>query len=182
MFANLRALYGYMWGHPGKKLLFMGSEFAQRREWTHEGELEWWVTALPEHAGMQHWIRDLNRVYTSEGSLHRIDFSSDGFEWIDAGNAEMSITAFVRKSAAGSPVLVVTNFTPVPHRNFLVGVPVRGVWREILNSDARVYGGSGWGNLGGVESVPVAAHGRTDSLNLSVPPLATMMFRWEEHG
>jgi 1,4-alpha-glucan branching enzyme len=182
MFANLRALYGYMWGHPGKKLLFMGGEFGQRREWTHEGELEWWVAGLPEHAGVLRWMRDLNRVYARERALHQIDFSPDGFEWIDAGNAEMSILAFVRKSADAPPVLVVTNFTPVPHRNFLVGISVRGIWREILNSDAHEYGGSGWGNLGSVESVPVSAHGRTDSLNLSIPPLATMMLRWEGHG
>jgi 1,4-alpha-glucan branching enzyme len=182
MFANLRALYGYMWGHPGKKLLFMGGEFGQRREWTHEGELEWWVTEFPEHAGVQQWMRDLNRVYRNERSLHQIDFSPDGFEWIDAGNASMSIVAFVRKSAGGPPVLVVTNFTPVPRSNFLVGIPLRGVWREVLNSDAREYGGSGWGNLGGVESVPVSAHGRTDSLNLNIPPLATVMLRWERHG
>ena len=182
MFANLRALYGYMWGHPGKKLLFMGGEFGQRREWTHEGELEWWVTGLPEHAGMQQWMRDLNRVYRNEASLHQVDFSPDGFEWIDAGNASMSIVAFVRKSAGGPPVLVLTNFTPVPRSNFLVGIPRRGMWREVLNSDAREYGGSGWGNLGGVESVPVSAHGRTDSLNLNIPPLATVMLRWEGHG
>jgi 1,4-alpha-glucan branching enzyme len=182
MFATLRALYGYMWGHPGKKLLFMGAEFGQRREWTHEGELEWWVTELPEHAGVQQWLRDLNRVYRSERSLHQIDFSYEGFEWIDAGNASMSIVAFVRKSAGGPPVLVVTNFTPEPRTNFLVGIPLRGLWREVLNSDAREYGGSGWGNLGGVESVPVSAHGRTDSLNLNVPPLATVMLRWEGHG
>jgi 1,4-alpha-glucan branching enzyme len=181
-FANLRTLYGYMWAHPGKKLLFMGGEFGQRREWTHEGELEWWVTGLPEHAGLQQWMRDLNRVYRSERSLHQVDFSYDGFEWIDAGNASMSIVAFVRKSAGGPPVLVVTNFTPVPRTNFLVGIPLRGLWREVLNSDAREYGGSGWGNLGGVESVPVSAHGRTDSLNLNIPPLATVMLRWEGHG
>src|ERR1022692_982548 len=120
MFANLRALFGYMWGHPGKKLLFMGGEFGQRREWTHEGELEWWVTAFPEHAGVQHWIRDLNRVYRRERSLHQVDFSHEGFEWIDSGIAETSITAFVRKSADAPPVLVVTNFTPVPRSNFLL--------------------------------------------------------------
>jgi len=182
MFANLRALYGYMWGHPGKKLLFMGGEFAQRREWTHEGELEWWVAALPGHSGVRNWIRDLNKVLRSEPALHRVDFSPDGFEWIDAGNAEMSILAFMRKSRGAPPILVVTNFTPVPHRNFLLGVPNRGVWREILNSDGQEYGGSGWGNMGAVESVPVAAHGRTDSVNLSIPPLATLMLRWESHG
>jgi 1,4-alpha-glucan branching enzyme len=182
MFANLRALYGYMWGHPGKKLLFMGGEFAQRREWTHEGELEWWVTALPEHSGVKQWMRDLNRVYRREASLHEIDFSAEGFEWVDAGNAEMSVIAFVRKSSSGAPVLVVTNFTPEPRTNFLVGIPQRGRWQEILNSDAREYGGSGWGNLGVVDSVPVSAHGRVDSLNLTLPPLATIMLRWEGNG
>jgi 1,4-alpha-glucan branching enzyme len=181
-FANLRALYGYMWGHPGKKLLFMGGEFGQRREWTHDAELEWWVAQRPEHAGVRRWIRDLNRVYRQEQALHQIDFSPDGFEWIDADNSEMSVTSFVRKSATGAPILVVTNFTPVPHRNFLLGVPRRGIWREILNSDAREYGGSGWGNLGGVESAPVGAHGRLDALNLNLPPLATIMLRWEADG
>jgi 1,4-alpha-glucan branching enzyme len=182
MFANLRTLFGYMWGHPGKKLLFMGGEFAQRREWTHEGELEWWVTAFPEHAGMHNWLRGLNRVYRDEPSLHQQDFSPEGFEWIDAGNAEQSVIAFVRRSAGGAPVLVLINFTPVPRRNFLIGVPNRGMWREVLNSDALEYGGSGWGNLGSVESVPVSSHGRTDSLNLQLPPLATVMLRWEGHG
>jgi 1,4-alpha-glucan branching enzyme len=181
-FANLRALFGYMWGHPGKKLLFMGGEFGQRREWTHDGELEWRVTQRPEHAGVRRWVRDLNRVYRQEPSLHQIDFSSDGFEWIDANNAQLSVTSFVRKSATGAPVLVVTNFTPVPQRNFLLGVPQRGIWREILNSDAHEYGGSGWGNLGGVESSPVGAHGRLDALNLNLPPLATIMLRWEANG
>ena len=183
MFANLRALYGYMWTHPGKKLLFMGGEFGQRREWTHEGELEWWVAALPEHAGVQRLIRDLNRIYRREPALHQVDFSPDGFEWIDADNAEASVIAFLRKPAAeGAPLLVVCNFTPVPRRNFLIGVPRRGTWKEILNSDAREYGGSGWGNLGEVESVPVSAHGRVESLNLSLPPLATIVLRWGAHG
>jgi 1,4-alpha-glucan branching enzyme len=181
-FANLRALYGYMWGHPGKKLIFMGAEFGQRREWTHEGELEWWVTGLPEHSGVQSWLRALNRVYREEPALHRIDFSFEGFEWIDAGNSEQSVVAFLRKSPEAAPILVVINLTPVPRRNYLLGVPSRGTWREILNSDAQEYGGSGWGNLGSVESVPVNAHGRTDALNLNLPPLATVIFRWEEHG
>jgi len=182
-FANLRALFGYMWGHPGKKLLFMGAEFGQRREWTHEGELEWWVSALPEHAGVQRLVRDLNRVYRREPALHRIDFSAEGFEWLDVDNAESSVIAFLRKSAdEASPVLVACNFTPVPHSNFLVGVPKRGVWREILNSDASEYGGAGWGNLGCVQSVPISTHGRVESVNLTLPPLATIMLRWESDG
>ncbi len=182
-FANLRVLFGYMWTHPGKKLLFMGGEFGQRREWTHEGELEWWVTALPEHAGIQRWVRDLNRVYRSEPSLYRFDFSAEGFEWLDLGDAEISVLAYLRKSAgAGAPLVVVCNFTPVPRNNFQVGVPAAGYWREILNSDSRDYGGSGWGNLGGVESAPVSAHGRTDSVSLNLPPLATIVLRGEVHG
>ena len=183
MFANLRTLFGYMWAHPGKKLLFMGGEFAQRREWTHEGELEWWVSELPGHGGVKRLIGDLNRVYRREAALHQIDFSPEGFEWVDVGNAEMSVLAFLRKSAGnGAPLLVVCNFTPVPRANFLVGVPARGIWREIINTDAREYGGSGWGNLGGGESSPVSAHGRTESINLSLPPLSTIILRWEARG
>jgi 1,4-alpha-glucan branching enzyme len=182
-FANLRALYGYMWTHPGKKLLFMGAEFAQRREWTHEGELEWWVSGFPEHAGVRRLIADLNRTYRAEPSLHAIDFSHEGFEWLDHGNGDMSVIAFLRKSAGkGAPVLVVCNFTPVPRLNFLVGVPARGIWREVLNTDAREYGGSGWGNLGQVESAPVSVNGRVESLNLNLPPLATIVLRFEPHG
>jgi 1,4-alpha-glucan branching enzyme len=182
-FANLRALYGYMWAHPGKKLLFMGGEFAQRREWTHEGELEWWVSGLPEHAGVKQLVCDLNRIYRSEPALHKVDFSFEGFEWLDIGNAEMSVIAFLRKAPGdAAPLLVVCNFTPVPRPNFLVGVPARGVWHEILNTDAREYGGSGWGNLGRVESVPVTTQGRLDSVNLMLPPLATIVLRFGPHG
>jgi 1,4-alpha-glucan branching enzyme len=180
MFANLRALFGYMWAHPGKKLLFMGGEFAQRREWTHDGELEWWVSELPGHAGVKRLVGDLNRVYRRELALHQIDFSPDGFEWVDVGNSEMSIIAFVRKSGGDSaPLLVVCNFTPIPRANFLLGVPSPGVWREIINTDARDYGGSGWGNLGGVESASVGSHGRAASVTLSLPPLSTLILRWE---
>jgi 1,4-alpha-glucan branching enzyme len=183
MFANLRTLYGYMWAHPGKKLLFMGGEFAQRREWTHEGELEWWVSGLPEHAGMKRLMSDLNRVYVREPALHQLDFSPDGFEWIDVNNSEQSVLAFLRKSSGGgAPILVICNFTPVPRSNYLVGVPARGIWRELINTDAREYGGAGWGNLGGVESAPVSAHGRLESINLTIPPLATIMLRWEPRG
>jgi 1,4-alpha-glucan branching enzyme len=183
MFANLRVLFGYMWAHPGKKLLFMGGEFAQRREWTHEGELEWWVSGLPEHAGVKRLMSDLNRVYRSEPALHELDFTPDGFEWVDADNGEMSVIAFLRKAAhGGPPLLVVCNFTPVPRSNFLVGVSARGLWREILNTDAQVYGGSGWGNLGAVQSSPVNANGRVESVSLTLPPLSTLILRWEGHG
>jgi 1,4-alpha-glucan branching enzyme len=128
-------------------------------------------------------VRDLNRIYRSEPALHKIDFSADGFEWLDIGNADASVIAFLRKAPGqGAPLVVVCNFTPVPRPNFLVGVPARGVWREILNTDAREYGGSGWGNMGGVESVPVTTQGRLESISLNLPPLATIVLRWESHG
>ncbi len=182
-FANLRALYGYMWGHPGKKMLFMGGEFGQRREWTHDDQLEWWVTGLPEHEGLQRWVADLNHFYRSEPALYEIDFSHEGFEWVDCSDHEASVIAFLRKpKAGGAPVLVACNFTPLPRPNYTLGVPFGGTWREALNSDAREYGGAGWGNLGGVEAAPVQAHGRPWSINLTLPPLATVMLKGEAHG
>lgn len=183
-FANLRALLGLMWGHPGKKLLFMGGEFGQRREWTHDGELEWWVTALPEHAGIQRFVRDLNRAYRTEPALHQIDFSSDGFEWIVGDDAGASVFAFLRKSRApagdqGEALLVVCNLTPIPRENYLVGVPKPGIWRELLNSDASIYGGSGWGNLGTLEAVPLGLHRQPNSMSLTLPPLSVMFLKRE---
>jgi 1,4-alpha-glucan branching enzyme len=173
-FANLRLLYGYMWGHPGKKLLFMGCEFGQRREWTHEGQLEWEVLRFPEHAGVQRWVTDLNALYRAEPALHELDFDKAGFEWVDCSDAEASAISFLRRSRAGRPVLVVCNFTPVPRMNYAVGVPEGGYWRELLNGDAPIYGGSGIGNLGGVEAAPVGAHGRFHSVVLTLPPLAAI--------
>ncbi len=182
-FANLRTLYGYMWAHPGKKLLFMGGEFGQRREWTHDGELEWWVTGTPEHGGLQRWVAELNRVYRAEPALHEVDFSHDGFEWIDCSDSEASVLAFLRKPrGGGAPVLVACNFTPLPRTNYVLGVPTAGNWREVLNSDAREYGGAGWGNLGGVDAVPVAAHGRPYSVTLTLPPLSTIFLKGGTHG
>jgi 1,4-alpha-glucan branching enzyme len=181
-FAGLRALFGYMWSHPGKKLLFMGGEFGQRREWTHEGELEWWVTNLPEHAGLQRWVADLNRLYRTEPALHEVDFSHEGFEWIDCSDAESSVIAFLRKSRGGKgAVAVACNFTPVPRPNYVLGVPWGGLWHEVLNSDAREYNGAGWGNLGGVEAMPVGAHGRPYSVNVMLPPLATIVLKGTPH-
>jgi len=177
-FANLRALYGYLWTHPGKKLLFMGGEFGQRCEWSHDGELEWWVTGLAEHSGLQRWVADLNRVYRAEPALSQLDFTYDGFEWIDANDAENSVFTFLRKPRGGGPIVVVAcNLTPVPRPNYLLGVPRGGRWEEILNSDARLYGGAGWGNLGGVDAAPVPAHGRPHSIRVALPPLATILFR-----
>jgi len=181
-FANLRALYGYMWGHPGKKMLFMGGEFGQRREWTHDDQLEWWVTGLPEHEGVQRWVADLNRFYRSEPALYEVDFGHEGFEWVDCSDHEASVMAFLRKpKGGGAPVLVACNLTPLPRPNYLLGVPFGGVWREVLNSDARDYGGAGWGNLGGVDAAPVRAHGRPWSISLVLPPLATVMLKGEMH-
>jgi 1,4-alpha-glucan branching enzyme len=178
-FANLRALYGLMWAHPGKKLLFMGAEFAQRREWTHEGELEWWVSERVEHAGVLRFMQALNRLYRAEPALWQIDFEPAGFDWVDASDTQASVIAFLRKprDAGAAPLLVACNFTPVPRENYLLGVPVGGTWREVLNSDARDYGGAGWGNLGGVEAAPVGAHGRSHSLSLVLPPLSTIVLK-----
>src|SRR5437879_6424150 len=176
-FANLRAMYGYMWGHPGKKLLFMGGEFAQWREWVHDGQLDWWALQQPEHAGVRRWIADLNAVYRAEPALHEVDFEAAGFEWIDTHDADQSVLSYLRRARDGSPVLVACNFTPVPRANYLLGVPFAGYWRELLNSDAAVYGGSGMGNMGGVEAAPVAAHGRYHALSLLLPPLSTVFFK-----
>ena len=177
-FANLRLLFGYMWAHPGKKLLFMGGEFGQRREWTHESGLEWWVSTLAEHAGVQRWVRDLNAVLRTEPALYQLDFDQAGFEWIDAGDAAASVLTFLRKSRDGvAPLLAVCNFTPVVRHNYSVGVPQGGAWRELLNSDAGVYGGSGVGNFGAVEAAPVPAQGRAHALTLTLPPLGCLLLK-----
>ena len=182
-FANLRALFGFMWGHPGKKLLFMGGEFGQRREWTHDGELEWWSTSLEGHSGLQHFVAELNRVYRDTPALYQLDFSANGFEWIAADDADASVFAFLRKAHDGTaPVLVVSNMTPLPRTNYLLGVPLSGEWREVINSDAGEFGGAGWGNLGGVESSPVRSHGRPHSVCLTLPPLSTLIFQYVPHA
>ncbi|MCO5101980.1 MAG: 1,4-alpha-glucan branching protein GlgB [Burkholderiaceae bacterium] len=176
--ANLRLLFGWMWTHPGKKLLFMGGELGQRREWAHEEQLDWDVLGQAGHAGLQQWVRDLNRAYGTEPALHELDFEAEGFEWIDASDAAHSIVAFLRKPRRSAPrLLVACNFTPVPRTNYALGVPAPGRWQEILNSDAASYGGAGWGNLGGADAAPVAAHGRSWSLTLTLPPLAMVVFR-----
>jgi 1,4-alpha-glucan branching enzyme len=173
-FANLRLLYGHMWAHPGKKLLFMGGEFAQRREWNHDDALDWWLQASEGHGGVQRWVEDLNLLYRSEPALYELDFDAAGFEWVDAHDSEASVLSWLRKSKDGRTVLVVANFTPIPRDNYLVGVPRSGRWEERLNSDATLYGGSGVGNQGAVDSVPVAAHGRFHALNLRLPPLGIL--------
>ncbi len=180
-FANLRCLYGYMFGQPGKKMLFMGGEFGQWREWVHDEVLEWGLLDYPRHRGVQRWLRSLNGVYREEPALHSTDFVPEGFEWVDCHDAEQSVISFVRRG--GEPernILVVCNFTPVPRYNYRVGVPRPGFWREILNSDGEEFGGSGQGNLGGVETVPVPCHGRYHSLTITLPPLAVLFFRHED--
>ena len=182
-FANLRTLLAFMWTHPGKKLLFMGGEFGQWREWTHEGELDWGLTERPAHAGLQHLVADLNRMLRCEPALHQRDFTWDGFEWIEGGDAERSVMAFLRRPAGGgAPLLVACNFTPVPRDNVLLGVPHHGRWQEVLNTDAPLYGGSGWGNLGCVDSSPLPAHGRLHSIRVVLPPLSVIVLRPERHG
>ena len=176
-FANLRLLLGYQWLHPGKKLLFMGCEYGQWREWNHDQSLDWHLLEHAPHRGVQQWVRDLNRLYRAESALHVADCSADGFEWIDFGNAEQSVVSFLRRGTSGEAVLVACNFTPVPRRNYRVGVPHGGFWRELLNSDAPCYGGSGQGNLGGIEAAPVRAAERSWSINATLPPLGIVVFK-----
>jgi 1,4-alpha-glucan branching enzyme len=178
-FANLRLLYGHMWTHPGKKLLFMGGEFGQRREWAHDGQLQWDLLEHGMHRGLQLWVKDLNRLYGSEPALHEVDFDSAGFQWVDADNAEAGVIAFMRKARDGASLLVVANFTPQPRENHLVGVQQPGRWKERLNSDATMYGGSGVGNNGAVDSVPLSAHGCFHALRLRLPPLGVLILQPE---
>jgi 1,4-alpha-glucan branching enzyme len=182
-FANLRALFGYMWTHPGKKLMFMGGEFGQWNEWYHETSLDWHLLQYAPHQGLHRFVKDLNRLYRNEPALHELDFHNDGFEWVDLHDWETSIVSYLRKGRGPDDVmLVVCNFTPVPRHNYRVGVPRGGYWREVMNSDAGIYGGSGQGNLGGLDAAPLSMHGRYHSLNLTLPPLAVLCFKPVEEG
>ena len=177
-FANLRLLYGYMYGHPGKKLVFMGGEFGQWNEWYHESSLDWHLLQYPNHQGLLKWFQDLNRLYRNEPALFERDFENPGFEWIDFKDWESGVIAFIRKGKEDTdPLLVICNMTPVPRDNYRVGVPEKGYWRELLNSDAPIYGGSGKGNYGGVQSVPVPSHGHYNSLTLTLPPLGVIFLK-----
>jgi 1,4-alpha-glucan branching enzyme len=181
-FANLRLLFGYMYAHPGKKLLFMGGEFGQRREWAHEESLDWDLLQFPEHQGVQCWLKHLHILYRGEPALHELDCEPAGFEWVDCTDWEKSVISFLRKGkTSGDCILVVCNFTPVTRYNYRVGVPRGGYWKEMLNSDAGEYGGSGQGNLGGVEATTVPCHGRGSSLSLVIPPLGIVFFKNEGH-
>jgi 1,4-alpha-glucan branching enzyme len=179
-FANLRLLYGYMYAQAAKKLLFMGGEIGQWSEWAHDASLEWHLLGQPLHSALQRWVADLNRLYRAERALHERDTDPSGFEWIDCNDAESGVISLMRKGASSDELLfIICNFTPVPRPNYRVGIPRGGFWQEVLNSDAALYGGSGWGNLGGVDAVPVPLHGRSHSLTLSLPPLSALFFK---HG
>jgi len=179
-FANLRVLFGYMYAQPGKKLLFMGGEFGQWREWNHDTSLDWRLAEEPPHAGLSRWVEELNRFYRDEPALHELDFDPYGFEWADARDAEQSVISFFRRTRGRDDViLAICNFTPVPRHNYRIGVPRGGFWRECLNSDAKEYGGSGQGNIGGVEAAPIGAQGRFHSLTLTVPPLSALFLKSE---
>ena len=177
-FANLRLLLGYMYAQPGKKLLFMGGEFGQWREWVHDESLEWHLLQYAPHSGVQQWVSDLNRVYRSQSPLYEMDFDPAGFEWIDCNDIEHSVVSLIRKGRSADDIIaVVCNFTPVTRLNYRVGVPQAGFWKEILNSDAKEYGGSGQGNLGGVEAVSIPLHGRPYSLTIILPPLSIVFLK-----
>ena len=177
-FANLRLLFGYMFAQAGKKLLFMGDEFGQVREWTHDSSLEWDVLQYPVHYGLQNWVEQLNRVYRSEPALHEFDADPKGFEWIDCNDNAASTISLLRKgSSPGQVVVVACNFTPIPRIEYRLGVPTGGFWRELLNSDAKEYGGSGMGNSGGVMAEEYPVHGRPYSLKLTLPPLAALFLK-----
>jgi 1,4-alpha-glucan branching enzyme len=177
-FANLRALFGYMYAQPGKKLLFMGGEFGQWREWVHDSSLDWDLLSYPLHAGLQRWVQDLNRLYRSEPALHEMDCDPAGFEWIDCDDADSSVVTLIRKGKSNpTMILVLCNFTPVPRYSYRLGSPRGGYWQEILNSDASEYGGSNMGNLGGVETVPIPLHARPYSLTVTLPPLSVSFFK-----
>jgi 1,4-alpha-glucan branching enzyme len=175
-FANLRAYYGFMWGHPGKKLLFMGQEFAQPSEWDHEQPLPWGLLADPRHVGVQDLVRDLNRLYREQPALHRMDCEASGFMWLQADDAEQSVLAWARFDETGAALLVVCNFTPVPRFGYRLGVPAGFAgWREALNTDSAHYGGSNMGNMDArlpVDLLP--AQGCAQSISLTLPPLATL--------
>ena len=177
-FANLRLLFAYMFAQPGKKLIFMGCEFGQVSEWSHDRSLDWDVLVYPVHRGLMNWVEQLNRLYRAESSLHWFDNDPKGFEWVDCNDAPMSVISLLRKGKAGeNPILIACNFTPVPRLGYMVGVPTGGYWKELLNSDALEYGGSGMGNMGGAEALPQSAHGRPYSLRLTLPPLSALFLK-----
>jgi 1,4-alpha-glucan branching enzyme len=177
-FANLRTLYAFMYGHPGKKMLFMGGEFGQWSEWNHDTSLQWHLCNFDRHAGLQRLSRDLNRLYSQEPALHELDHDWTGFQWIDFCDTTHSVIAFLRKAKdQNNQILCLCNFTPVPRYNYRVGVPTEGHYRELLNSDASTYGGSNVGNLGGLRTSAIPSHGMPHSLALTLPPLSVLFLK-----
>jgi 1,4-alpha-glucan branching enzyme len=177
-FANLRLLYGYMWSHPGKKLLFMGGEFGQWHEWNHDESLQWHLLQWQSHQGVQRYLADLNALYKREPALHEVDFEYTGFEWIDCHNWQDSVLVYIRKAKDPKDYLIVCcNFTPVPRPAYKIGVPEACFYEEISNSDSTFYGGSDLGNAGGIQALPTESHGRPASMEVSLPPLAAVIFK-----
>jgi 1,4-alpha-glucan branching enzyme len=176
-FANLRCLYGYMFTHPGKKTLFMGMEFGQWSEWNVWGDLEWHLLQYKVHSGLIKLLQDLNRLIKEERSLHEEDFNSEGFYWIDCSDNRNSVVSFVRRTLDNDFVVTVCNFTPTLHHSYRIGAPIPGFYREIFNSDAECYGGSGAGNMGGKQTEEIPYHGQPYSLDLCLPPLSTLIFK-----
>jgi 1,4-alpha-glucan branching enzyme len=177
-FANLRLLYAYMFAQPGKKLLFMGDEFGQVSEWSHDRSLDWNILQYPVHSGLLAWVEQLNRLYSSQQAMHWFDNDPRGFEWIDCNDAPTSVISLLRKGQSDDDcIVVVCNFTPVTRVGYKVGVPHGGYWKELLNSDAKEYAGSGVGNMGGTEAQPEPTHGRRFSLRLTLPPLGALFLK-----
>jgi len=174
--ANLRLLFSYMVAQPGKKLLFMGGEFGQPSEWNHDAALDWWVLGRESHAGVRLLVGDLNRVYREHAALHECEYMPSSFEWIDSHDAEKNVLSFLRKASGGRQIVIVCNFSPVVRANYRIGVPSGGFWKELFNSDATQYGGSGQGNFGGTDAAPIPLHGRSHSLTITLPPLAAVFF------
>jgi len=175
-FANLRLLYAYMYTTPGKKLLFMGDDIAQRNEWYHEASLDWHLLKSSMHEGVQKLVRDLNVLYERCPQLHVHDCEPQGFQWVDCQDVDQSVLSYLRKDDSGEPILTVLNFTPVPRGHYIIGVPKEGFWKEILNTDATAYGGSGMGNYGGVESTKMDAHSFNHAIQITLPPLGAVIF------
>jgi 1,4-alpha-glucan branching enzyme len=176
--ATLRALYGFMYSHPGKKLMFMGAEFGQGREWDYDQSLDWHLLEQPLHRGLRTYVQELNRAYVRERALHEVDFEPSGFEWIDCNDSENSVVSFMRRSRDKQEfVVLVLNFTPVVRHGDRIGVPRGGAYTELVNSDAEVFGGSNVGNAGMVFTEPIPAHGHADSLRLILPPLGFLLLK-----
>jgi 1,4-alpha-glucan branching enzyme len=182
-FANLRLLYGFMFGHPGHKLMFMGDEFGQWSEWNHDASLDWHLLGYPLHAGLWRWVRDLNTLYRAEPALYELNSEATGFEWVDCKDSQRSVISFLRRARnPDDQLLFACNFTPMVRQNYRIGVPQDGSWKEVLNSDAPLYGGSGQGNFGGLSAVPLPIHGRPFSLNMLLPPLGVVVFQHQSRS